>query len=63
MIPNGPWWLLTSLFQALASGTPVETQDVRKHPVSGWFYMDMWWHAEIEATGGRLTLGGCPGPE
>lgn len=32
---------LTSLFQALASGKPVETQDVRKHPVSGWFYMDM----------------------
>ena len=32
---------LTSLFQSLASGKPVETQDVRKHPVSGWFYMDM----------------------
>lgn len=32
---------LTSLFQALTSGRPVQTQDVRKHPVSGWFYMDM----------------------
>jgi hypothetical protein len=32
---------LTSLFQAVASGKPVETQDVRKHKVSGWFYMDM----------------------
>ena len=32
---------LTSLFQSLASGKPVETQDVRKHAISGWFYMDM----------------------
>jgi hypothetical protein len=32
---------LTSLFQAVASGRPVETQDVRKHKISGWFYMDM----------------------
>lgn len=32
---------LTSLFQSLASGKPVQTQDTRKHPVSGWFYMDM----------------------
>jgi hypothetical protein len=32
---------LTSLFQAIASGQPVETQDVRKQRVSGWFYMDM----------------------
>lgn len=32
---------LTSLFQSLASGKPVETQDIRKHPVSGWFYMDI----------------------
>jgi uncharacterized protein with ParB-like and HNH nuclease domain len=32
---------LTSLFQALTSGKPVQTQDVRKHPVSGWFYIDM----------------------
>lgn len=32
---------LTSLYQSLASGRPVETQDTRKHPVSGWFYMDM----------------------
>ena len=32
---------LTSLFQSLASGRPVQTQDIRKHPVSGWFYMDM----------------------
>lgn len=32
---------LTSLFQALASNRPVETQDVRKHPVAGWFYIDM----------------------
>lgn len=32
---------LTSLFQSIESGNPVETQDVRKHPVSGWFYMDM----------------------
>jgi len=32
---------LTSLFQSLASARSVQTQDVRKHPVSGWFYMDM----------------------
>jgi hypothetical protein len=32
---------LTSLFQSLASGKPVQTQDIRKHPVAGWFYMDM----------------------
>ena len=32
---------LTSLFQSLTSGKPVETQDVRKHAISGWFYMDM----------------------
>ncbi len=32
---------LPSLFQSLASGKPVQTQDVRKHPVSGWFHMDM----------------------
>jgi hypothetical protein len=32
---------LTSLFQALKLGRPVETQDVRKRQVSGWFYMDM----------------------
>jgi len=32
---------MTSLFQALSSGSPVQTQDVRKHPVAGWFYIDM----------------------
>jgi hypothetical protein len=32
---------LTSLFQALKLTKPVETQDVRKRPVSGWFYIDM----------------------
>jgi hypothetical protein len=32
---------LTSLFQALLSAKPVQTQDVRKHPVSGWFYINM----------------------
>ncbi len=32
---------LTSLFQSIASGKPVETQDMRKHRISGWFYMDM----------------------
>ncbi|MEU9844906.1 DUF262 domain-containing protein, partial [Actinomadura sp. NPDC048032] len=32
---------LTSLFQALQLGAPVRTQDVRKRPVSGWFYIDM----------------------
>lgn len=32
---------LTSLFQSLASGKPVQTQDVRKRAVAGWFYMDM----------------------
>jgi hypothetical protein len=32
---------LTSLFQALKLTRPIETQDVRKRPVSGWFYIDM----------------------
>lgn len=32
---------LTSLFQALMLGQPVETQDVRKKRVSGWFYVDI----------------------
>jgi hypothetical protein len=32
---------LTSLYQALRSSKPVQTQDVRKHPVSGWFYINM----------------------
>jgi hypothetical protein len=42
---------LTSLFQALWSGRPVETQDVRKHPVSGWFYIDM--ELALDASGDR----------
>ncbi|WP_435973648.1 GmrSD restriction endonuclease domain-containing protein [Streptomyces sp. Qhu_M48] len=32
---------LTSLFQSIKLGTPVVTQDVRKHRVTGWFYVDM----------------------
>jgi hypothetical protein len=32
---------LTSLFQALKLQRPVVTQDLRKHRVSGWFYVDM----------------------
>ncbi len=32
---------LTSLFQALKLGAPVKTQDVRRKPVIGWFYIDM----------------------
>src|SRR3954452_5858748 len=32
---------LTSLFQALKLGAPVKTQDVRRKPVTGWFYIDM----------------------
>ncbi|GAA3389958.1 GmrSD restriction endonuclease domain-containing protein [Streptomyces roseoviridis] len=32
---------LTSLFQSIRLGRPVETQDVRKQRVSGWFYADM----------------------
>jgi len=32
---------LTSLYQALMRSDPVETQDVRKRPTSGWFYIDM----------------------
>jgi hypothetical protein len=32
---------LTSLFQAISLGRPVETQDVRKKSVTGWFYVDM----------------------
>jgi len=32
---------LTSLFQALYRGTAVQTQDVRRQRVSGWFYIDM----------------------
>lgn len=32
---------LTSLFQALSLGKAVRTQDLRRRPVSGWFYIDM----------------------
>ncbi|MET7754952.1 DUF262 domain-containing protein [Streptomyces sp. NPDC005389] len=32
---------LTSLFQSIKLGKPVVTQDLRKHRVSGWFYVDM----------------------
>ena len=32
---------LTSLFQALASGRPVQTQDTRKKRLERWFYLDM----------------------
>ncbi|MFC7617052.1 DUF262 domain-containing protein [Actinokineospora soli] len=32
---------LTSLYQALFRGKPVETQDVRGKAVRGWFYIDM----------------------
>lgn len=32
---------LTSLYQALASGTPVKTQDTRKKRLERWFYIDM----------------------
>lgn len=32
---------LTSFYQALASGTPVQTQDTRKKRLERWFYIDM----------------------
>lgn len=32
---------LTSLFQALKLGQPIETQDARKRKISGWFYVDI----------------------
>ncbi len=32
---------LTSLYQSIKLGEPVVTQDLRKHRVSGWFYVDM----------------------
>ena len=32
---------LTSLYQALASGRPVQTQDTRKKRLERWFYLDM----------------------
>jgi hypothetical protein len=32
---------LTSLFQALLLGRAIETQDVRKRKITGWFYVDM----------------------
>lgn len=32
---------LTSLFQSIKLGKPVVTQDLRKHRVTGWFYVDM----------------------
>lgn len=32
---------MTSLYQALHRDSPVESQDARKNPVSGWFYIDM----------------------
>lgn len=42
---------LTSLFQALKLGTAVQTQDVRKRPTSGWFYIDM--NAALRLDGDR----------
>jgi hypothetical protein len=39
---------LTSLFQALKLGGPVRTQDVRKRPISGWFYIDMLGALEVD---------------
>ncbi len=32
---------MTSLYQSLYRGRPVDTQDVRGKPVRGWFYLDM----------------------
>jgi len=32
---------LTSLFQALLLQRPIDTQDIRKRRISGWFYVDM----------------------
>ena len=32
---------LTSLFQALRLGKPIETQDARRRALAGWFYIDM----------------------
>lgn len=32
---------LTSLFQALCLNQPVVTQDARKRPIAGWFYIEM----------------------
>jgi hypothetical protein len=32
---------LTSLFQALKLGQPIDTQDARKRKLSGWFYVDI----------------------
>ena len=32
---------ITSLFQALKLGRPIQTQDGRKRKLSGWFYVDM----------------------
>jgi hypothetical protein len=32
---------LTSLYRALMHQEPVQTQDIRKKPVSGWFYIDI----------------------
>ncbi len=37
---------LTSLFQSLVMGGPVQTQDARKKPVSGWFSVDV--HAALD---------------
>ncbi|MFI7243184.1 GmrSD restriction endonuclease domain-containing protein [Streptomyces qinglanensis] len=42
---------LTSLFQALKLRRPVETQDLRKHRATGWFYADM--RAALEENGDR----------
>ncbi|MBT2528857.1 DUF262 domain-containing protein [Streptomyces sp. ISL-99] len=42
---------LTSLYQSLKLGEPVVTQDLRKHRVSGWFYVDML--AAVDETADR----------
>lgn len=42
---------LTSLYQALASGRPVKTQDTRKKRLERWFYIDM--DAALDGDGDR----------
>lgn len=39
---------LTSLFQSLASGQPVQTQDSRKRRLERWFYLDMSTALDLE---------------
>lgn len=57
---------MTSLFQSLMLGKPVETQNQRKQRITGWFYVDMVKALDPQADREdaiRLLAGGPGGPQ